>query len=697
MKKIYKLLSGTRQGLFALTLTVISGAAISQASYTFNNTGAVQTLTLPAGNWRIECWGANGGSITTLGGQGIGGYSSGEYHISIPGTVLNIFVGGRGFPATGNTSAAGAGGWNGGGGGAAIGRSGAGGGGATDVRVGGVADVDRVIVAGAGGGAAFYGSSLISSSVAPGGNGGDQVGQNGSKITSAGLITPGGGGAGANGATPGAASFILSNGTASGGGGGAQSFGSIGQQGIGGGAGGAPGPGGSGSTGGSAGGGGGYAGGAGGVQVGNQGVAGGGGSGYVGGVTSGTTIMFGQTGFVPNPDITGQGLVIITELCSIQAYAATGSNSISPEICPGGFVTLTSNAVGNYSWSTGQTSSSIIVSPSVSTVYTVTGTGSLVCSTSDTITVTVSSGPSITVSASNTIVCLGQSVVLTATGGDSYQWAGGPATAQYTVTPTTSGVYMVTGMHNLNSCVMDTTISVDVVIPNVTFPGNTQVCAGGSVTLTASGADLYTWSGITTGSNGVFVLQPVGTVTMTLVATTQSQTASCPLTNTFVVTVNPLPALTAIAQRSVSCTMEPNKLTATGAQTFTWSNGASGTVNVVTPSVSTIYTVTGTDANGCVGQTMVFALVSSCTGIEALDDAKEQFELYPNPSQGTFILKAEIPTDLLLINQLGQQLQTIKLSTENGFSLQITELKPGIYFVVPTKAGTGTVRKVIVQ
>src|SRR5687767_1069515 len=97
---IYKLLSGAKQGLFALAL-VVSGSAHSQLSYTFAYTGAVQTLTVPAGNWEIKCWGANGGSITSVGGGGIGGYSFGEYLINTPGTPLNIFVGGVGQAASG--------------------------------------------------------------------------------------------------------------------------------------------------------------------------------------------------------------------------------------------------------------------------------------------------------------------------------------------------------------------------------------------------------------------------------------------------------------------------------------------------------------------------------------------------------------------------------------------------------------------
>jgi hypothetical protein len=697
MKKIYKLLSGARQGLFALTLTLFSGTASSQMTYTFSYTGAIQTFTLPPGNWRLECWGANGGSITTLGGQGMGGYSVGELNTSGAVTSLSILVGGRGFPATGISSAAGAGGWNGGGGGAAIGRSGAGGGGATDIRIGGVAAANRVIVAGGGGGAAYYGSTLISSSVAVGGHAGAVLAQNGDRISSAGLITTGGGGAGANGASPGAASFITANGTASGGGGGGASGGSLGNQGTGGGAGGTAGPGGSGSTGSSAGGGGGYAGGAGGVQTGNQGVAGGGGSSYIGGVNNGATIMFGQTGYVPNPDQTGHGLVVITELCYIQIYATTGTNTLSPEICPGEVLILTSNAVGNYSWSNGATSQSIVVSPSSNTVYSITGTGSLICTTTSTIGVTVNSGPVISVSANNTLVCKGQSAVLTASGGNGYQWLGGPTTAQYTVTPNSSTIYTVTGTHTLNPCTTDMAILVGVVIPSVTAPTSTQVCAGNSVTLIASGANQYLWSGISTGTSGVFVFQPVGTVTMSLVATTQSLTASCPVTSTFVVLVRPLPTLTATAGSSVTCTKQTNTLTANGALTYTWSDGGTGSLVTVTPSVSTIYTVTGTDINGCVGKTLVYAMVSSCSGLEEFHAGQVPYEVYPNPSQGAFIIKSDVAIDLLLINQIGQQLQTVKLSEAGEFSQEITGLTPGIYFVMPTKAGTGLVRKVIVQ
>src|SRR5688572_8206070 len=105
--KIYKLLSILKQGLFALALTVFSGTAYSQITYTLNYTGSVQTLTLLAGNYEIECWGANGGAGGTTsaltGTGGIGGYSKGTYSVA-SSTTLYIYVGGVGQST--NTSGA---------------------------------------------------------------------------------------------------------------------------------------------------------------------------------------------------------------------------------------------------------------------------------------------------------------------------------------------------------------------------------------------------------------------------------------------------------------------------------------------------------------------------------------------------------------------------------------------------------------
>jgi uncharacterized protein (TIGR02145 family) len=102
----------------------------------FLYTGAAQTFTVPAaGTYKLEVWGAQGGSSLWYGGNG--GYSVGEVSLTA-GSKLSIYIGGQN-------------GYNGGG--SAGGSSGNNGGGGTDVRLGGASLADRIIVAGGGGGA----------------------------------------------------------------------------------------------------------------------------------------------------------------------------------------------------------------------------------------------------------------------------------------------------------------------------------------------------------------------------------------------------------------------------------------------------------------------------------------------------------------------------------------------------------------
>lgn len=112
--------------------------------------GAVQSITLPKGTYKLECWGAQGGTYSSFKG-GFGGYSIGTVTLTEK-KIIYLYSGGAG--TTTSTTA----GFNGGGAGIINGR---GGGGASDIRIGSDSLYARVIVAGGGGGAgvAFAGAS----------------------------------------------------------------------------------------------------------------------------------------------------------------------------------------------------------------------------------------------------------------------------------------------------------------------------------------------------------------------------------------------------------------------------------------------------------------------------------------------------------------------------------------------------------
>ncbi len=151
----------------------ITNTLILSSTTTFGYTGAAQCVVLPAGRYRIEAWGAVGGS-SSGGNGGYGGYAKGEISLNISRSFF-IYVGQAGISG-GNVS------FNGGGMGMAnyYVTSGSGGG-ATDVRLIGASWNNfeslksRLIVA-AGGGGGFW---WRSTGVRDGGHGGGLIGGDG--------------------------------------------------------------------------------------------------------------------------------------------------------------------------------------------------------------------------------------------------------------------------------------------------------------------------------------------------------------------------------------------------------------------------------------------------------------------------------------------------------------------------------------
>ena len=153
-------------------------------------TGAVQSVILPKGVYKLEVWGAQGGSYGTTSTGGNGGYSIGIITLTAE-TVLYIYVGGQGTYSTTSGSFV-AGGFNGGG--KAGYRYGGSGGGASDIRIGTDSLYSRVIVAGGGGGG--WGYSNYNGGVGGGISGGQGSGYSSSYLAGAGTQTAGGAGKG---------------------------------------------------------------------------------------------------------------------------------------------------------------------------------------------------------------------------------------------------------------------------------------------------------------------------------------------------------------------------------------------------------------------------------------------------------------------------------------------------------------------
>jgi predicted transcriptional regulator len=281
---------------------------------------------------------------------------------------------------------------------------------------------------------------------------------------------------------------------------------------------------------------------------------------------------------------------ITVNVNSLPTAQITGTNTV----CSGSSTTLTASGGTGYMWSNGVNTATNAVAPLVNTTYTVTVSNGTCSSTTSTL-VTVNAVPTASI-AGDMDICNGQSTQLTAAGGGSYAWAGGPTSTTYTVTPTTNTNYTVT-VTAPNGCTDSETAQVVVnALPTVSIaPLSATICAGTMATLTASGASTYIWSNSAT--TATTTVNPTGTTTYTVTGTDGN---GCVNTASVPVTVTPLPVVTISPDQTV-CAFSTLMLFATGGTTYQWNQGSVGaniTVSALSMAGTQTYIVTVTN-NGC--------------------------------------------------------------------------------------------------
>lgn len=131
----------------------------------------------------------------------------------------------------------------------------------------------------------------------------------------------------------------------------------------------------------------------------------------------------------------------------------------------------------------------------------------------------------------------------------------------------------------------------------VLVPSNDSLCAGQSINLIlfGSNANSYLWStGATTSS---LTVTPMNSNTYSVVCT--NTLSGCSTTLTQYIEVFPSPLISILPSSYSVCPGEQVVLTAFGASTYTWSNGNNGSVNTLSPSVNSTFSLIGTNLYGC--------------------------------------------------------------------------------------------------
>ena len=233
-------------------------------------------------------------------------------------------------------------------------------------------------------------------------------------------------------------------------------------------------------------------------------------------------------------------------------------------------------------------------------------------------TVTILPIPTVT-AATFADICPGASATLTASGAVSYSWA--PSTglscvpcATTTATPPATTQYTVTGTAT-NGCTNTDTATVAVKpAPSISAGAPTAICAGSSTTLSATGGVSYTWAPATALSCTTCTNPVADPASTTVYSLTGVGVNGCTANSTVEVTVNPLPAISVAA--AGMCMGSSLTLSPSGGVSYTWApaTGLSCTActnPVCTVTITTTYTVTGTDVNGCVNHSPVTVTISA--------------------------------------------------------------------------------------
>jgi len=297
-----------------------------------------------------------------------------------------------------------------------------------------------------------------------------------------------------------------------------------------------------------------------------------------------------------------------TVAVSVNPFLSLAISAAPQGVCLGGSSTLTASGASSYTWSInagGNTTASVVVSPTTTTVYTVTGSSGA-CVATQTVSVPIVNSLTISIFPTTATVCAGTTTTLTASGASNYTWnPGGATTASIGVTPFSSSVYTVTGASGL--CTATQTVAVFAgQVPTLSVTASpSSICTGGATsTLTANGAATYTWSA---NAGGVTTQTAVVNPPATTVYTVTGSNGTCTSVKTVTVNIIPTLSITATANPVGICVGGTSTLTASGAATYTWSANA-GNVNtpavVVNPTANTTYTVTGISGQ-CVSSQIV--------------------------------------------------------------------------------------------
>ena len=277
-----------------------------------------------------------------------------------------------------------------------------------------------------------------------------------------------------------------------------------------------------------------------------------------------------------------------------------------------------------------------------------------------------------------------------------YNWSNGESNED--ISNLTAGNYWVTMVDN-NGCLDSTNITLtDPALLDLTLSATNETCVGDSdgeiIASPSGGTGSYTYSWTPQNNNS----SSLANLTAGSYSLTVEDDNGCTVTKTANLTSYSLPIVTANASQEIICIGEPTQLTGSGADSYTWDNNVTDGDNV-SPSVTTTYTVTGTDANTCVNTAQITVTVHNNpianAGIDGLICPGDDFPITASGGGSYFWPHSGEATATITVSPSVDTWYTVEVTNsfdcENSDSVLIELIVPGF---TEAMNDTGTVENI---
>ncbi|MGY3793784.1 collagen-binding domain-containing protein [Aquimarina sp. 433] len=400
-----------------------------------------------------------------------------------------------------------------------------------------------------------------------------------------------------------------------------------------------------------------------------------------------------------SPDATTEYTVTVTNgECSatdevvVTVGSATADAGDDQVICVGETATLTVVGEGAILWSTGETTASIDVSPDATTEYTVTVTNGN-CSATDEVAVTVNSATAD--AGEDQTITVGETATLTVVGEGAILWSTGETTASIEVSPQETTTYTVAITNNGCTATDEVTVFVEGCSLVADAGEDQEICLGEEVVLSVEGEGDILWS--TGETTRTITVSPGNTTTYSVIVTD----GACESMDEVIVGVTILEVSAGRDRFLCEGFGEEATLTASIGDSYLWSNGETTRTIIVSPPVTTNYTVTVTTGN-CSDSDEVTVFVDNC------DESIISTKLYPTVLHSgedmtiDIMSKKEQNVRVTFYNMNGSRMTPTKESVitngKNSLVFNMTQsMESGVYVVKIHKEEGVEYKKFIIE